>query len=216
MAYASEPAPEESIDHMAAVAQLEELRKVERTTRKSSLKTSQLLADPLVSSSAFAQAHAVALTRQGLAVRRGGAIAAAERKLWRRDLKRWIKAHHPSASKWEPPSEEEAVLRSWFRAIDIDDSRTVEAEEIASLLQSVGIKCSTARLEGLFRRVGKEVHEKLSVDDFVKMMHFGGASAFFVPPSTEQHSGVGEAQAGSEDASSGGNHFANGNLMILA
>ena len=51
-------------------------------------------------------------------------------------------------------------------------------EEIRSLLNSAGIKMSPARLEALFRLIGKKITEPLTPTDFVKLMHSSGSTFY--------------------------------------
>ena len=103
-------------------------------------------------------------------------------QLWKTSVKDWLKVHDvkSAAADWELPKADERVLLEWFDAIDIDRSGSVDADEILALLASNQIACSPARLEALFLSVNKRVDESLTLHDFVKLMHIGGAAALFL------------------------------------
>ena len=103
---------------------------------------------------------------------------AAEKELWTASVKDWLRAHDRGAD-WELPKADEKVLFEWFEAIDIDRSGSVDAEEIRALLAANQSGCSPARIEALFRIAGKQPHDELGRNDFVKLMHLGGAATLF-------------------------------------
>ena len=108
---------------------------------------------------------------------------ASRRAMWKSTVRQWMRQHDcaSAAREWELPRADERVLLEWFDAIDVDRNGAVDAEEIRSLLGANLVGCSPARLESLFQSAGKRVDQGLSLHDFVKLMHHGGAAALFLP-----------------------------------
>ena len=96
---------------------------------------------------------------------------------------------------------DEKILLEWFDAIDIDRNGSVDAAEIRALLAANLVACSPARLEALFQAAGKRVDQELTMHDFVKVMHRGGAAALFLKEFTPvQKNGAKAAEKAKERA----------------
>ena len=100
----------------------------------------------------------VTLNRQGAPTPQQ--VRASQRRLWKREVKLWLRKHD-RGSDWELPAAEERQLVSWFNALDLDGSGTVEEEEIRALLQASGARCSPSVLRKMFATVDKQPTDRV-------------------------------------------------------
>ena len=65
---------------------------------------------------------------------------------------------------------EESELSEWFNALDINQSGTIEENEIRALMHGMGLEVSTVRLVRMFAAIGKPVDARLTKTEFVRFM----------------------------------------------
>ena len=85
------------------------------------------------------------------------------RLLWRSEVKGWLEAHDRVVDwAWKNPREQEE-LSLFFTALDVDNSGTVEEDEIRAMMAALGVKDINAHQLGrMFASVGKDVSASLS------------------------------------------------------
>ena len=96
-------------------------------------------------------------------------VLRAERHLWRADVKRWCDTQDRSIN-WGWDRKQEQELTEWFNALDVDQSGSIEADEIEALMRAMGIEPTQREIARLFESIHKDVDASLSKADFVKFM----------------------------------------------
>ena len=96
-------------------------------------------------------------------------VKKALRQLWRNDVKRWCESQDKQVD-WGWDKREEQELAEWFSALDVDQSGTVEEDEIRALMHAMGIEVTPGRLVRMFANIGKPVEACLSKNEFVRFM----------------------------------------------
>ena len=126
------------------------------------------------------------------------------RLLWRSEVKGWLEAHDRVVDwAWKNPREQEE-LSLFFTALDVDNSGTVEEDEIRAMMAALGVKDINAHQLGrMFASVGKDVSASLSKPEFVQLMSLHSDSL----------TGL---KKGEVDRRTGGLFNANVKLMMLA
>jgi len=127
------------------------------------------------------------------------------RQLWRTETKSWLelrdkgaawgfdardeqvksvaRAHPQPTGRTGTPDRMNAALPtctqafgSFFQAIDIDKSGTVEEDEIRTLISITGRTITSTQMRRMFASIGLAVDAKLTKSDFVKLMRQHGVS----------------------------------------
>lgn len=88
-------------------------------------------------------------------------IKKAMRQLWKTDVKRWCEVQDKQIE-WGYSPREEAELNEWFTTLDINQSGTVEDNEIRALMEAIGVEVSPLRLKQMFAAINKPVNTRLT------------------------------------------------------
>lgn len=109
-------------------------------------------------------------------------VTAARRTLWMSDVRRWCDGHEKHIQGWGWDQKEEEEFAEWFHALDIDQSNSIEEDEVRALMNALGITPEPGQMKAMFAAVGKKTSESLSRPDFVrfmmKNMHILAGSSF--------------------------------------
>ncbi|KAL1510376.1 hypothetical protein AB1Y20_006687 [Prymnesium parvum] len=91
--------------------------------------------------------------------------------MWRSDIKRWLESVGRDATTFKGMSpRDEQEIKAWFNALDMDQSGSVEEDEIKALMDAMGVACSRSMLVELFGSIGKDVTAELTLPEFLRLM----------------------------------------------
>lgn len=91
--------------------------------------------------------------------------------LWRSDVRYWLESLGRDATQLKRmSSRDEEEVCAWFSVLDMDNSGSVEEDEIQSLMHALGVTCSRSMLVELFASIGKEVSAELTLAEFLRLM----------------------------------------------
>ena len=97
------------------------------------------------------------------------ALAPPARCMWRYRVTKWLNSQR-KAPEWEMYDRNEREIKMWFRAIDVDNSGTIEKEEIISFVKAIGVNLKSRMLSDMLKSIGFQSDSKLNIRDFMTLM----------------------------------------------
>lgn len=97
-------------------------------------------------------------------------VKRAIRKLWRSDVRQWCESQAKAVDLVQRNQKQEAMIDEWFNALDMDRSGTVEEDEVASLMNAMGVDPDPKLIKQMFEAIGKPVNAQLTRQEFIKFV----------------------------------------------
>ena len=97
-------------------------------------------------------------------------VRRAMRKLWRSDVKHWCETQDKAVDLVQRNQKQEAMIDEWFNALDMDRSGTVEEDEVAALMNAMGVDPDPKVIKLMFEAIGRPITAQLTRQEFIKFV----------------------------------------------